>query len=300
ANKIWNASRYILMNLDGIELVDKPALLDVDRWILHRLDAAAASVAEAIGSYRFNDAASTVYEFFWNDFCDWYLEATKLSTRSSDQAEKNRALSVLLSVLEEALRLLHPFLPFVTEEIYGKLPNVRGRLIVAAYPKADPARRNDELDARFTELKELVTMVRSLKAEFGIPPERKLRLAVKGDDGSQAAQFLSHNAALVVLLANAESFTPVQSKPEGSLALAGRGYECYAYAREAVDISALALRFRKEAEKENAFADKVDAKLSNAGFANSAPPEVIAKEREKLEAARTRAAKLLKYVGELE
>ena len=117
ANKIWNASRYILMNLEGRNLVENPEYNNPDRWIRHRLDSAALAVHAAFAAYRFNDAATAVYEFFWNDFCDWYLEATKLSTHSDDAAEKDRAVTVLLSVLEESLRLLHPFLPFVTEEI---------------------------------------------------------------------------------------------------------------------------------------------------------------------------------------
>ncbi|MBL8968306.1 MAG: valine--tRNA ligase, partial [Spirochaetaceae bacterium] len=115
ANKVWNASRYILMNLEGRELVEKPAYNDVDRWILHRLGEAAAACRAAYEGYRYNEAAQAAYAYFWDDFCDWYIEATKLSLRSGDEAERNRATTVLLEVLEESLRLLHPLLPFVTE-----------------------------------------------------------------------------------------------------------------------------------------------------------------------------------------
>ncbi len=299
ANKVWNASRFILMNLEGRELVEDPSLVDADRWIRHRLNAAAAAVKEALSSYRFNDAASAVYEYFWNDFCDWYLEATKLSTRSEDPAEKDRAVTVLVATLEESLRLLHPFLPFVTEEIYGKLPGARGRLIVKAYPADEASRRDPALDARFGALKELVTLVRALRAEFGIPAEKKLRIAVRGDEGWDGMDFLSRNAALAMLLANAESVETVTAKPAGALSLAGRGFECYAFAREAVDVAQLAARFRKDAEKERQFAARVEAKLGNEGFTASAPADVIAKEREKLEAARARAGKLERYLGDL-
>lgn len=299
ANKVWNASRYILMNLEGRELIADPALVDADRWIYHRLNAAAAAVREALAGYRFNDAAGAVYEYFWNDFCDWYLEATKLSTRSDDAAEKDRAVSVLLAALEESLRLLHPFLSFVTEEIYGKLPNAKGRLIVQPYPTDESARRNPGLDAHFGALKELVTLVRALRAEFGIPADKKLRLAVRADEGWDGAEYLARNIALAVLLANAESVELVDAKPAGSLALAGRGFECYVFAREAVDAAQLAARFRKEAEKERQFAERVAAKLANGGFAASAPAEVVAKEREKLEAATARADKLERYLADL-
>jgi valyl-tRNA synthetase len=124
ANKIWNASRYILGNLEGRSLMDVPrsALTELDRWIYHRLDSAAAAVRSALEGYRYNEGAQAIYEFFWNDFCDWYVEATKLSFKNGDDSEKDRAASVLLSILEEALRLIHPYLPFVSEEIYAFLP----------------------------------------------------------------------------------------------------------------------------------------------------------------------------------
>ena len=117
ANKIWNASRFILMNLEGREPLapDKTVHTETDRWILHRLNEAVKTARRALDIYRFNEAAQAVYEFFWSDFCDWYIEAAKLFLSSPDYNEKNRIISILLSILEESLRLLHPFLPFVTE-----------------------------------------------------------------------------------------------------------------------------------------------------------------------------------------
>ncbi|MDR0622940.1 MAG: class I tRNA ligase family protein, partial [Treponema sp.] len=153
ANKVWNASRYILMNMEGRNLVKDPALIPADRWIYSRLNRAAGAMEAAFCSYRYNDAAQTAYEYFWNDFCDWYVEATKLSLRAGDgpdqgSAEKDRAVTVLLDVLAASLRLLHPLLPFVTEEIYSRLPpecrashtgGAAGAdlLITAPYPQFD-------------------------------------------------------------------------------------------------------------------------------------------------------------------
>jgi len=299
ANKIWNASRYILMNLEGRDLVPQPALNDADRWILHRLNDAAIQIREALASYRFNDAAGAAYEYFWNDFCDWYLEATKLSTRSEDVAEKNRAVTVLLSVLEESLALLHPLLPFVTEEIYGKLPNAKGRLIVRPYPVDEPARRNPELDERFGSVKELVTLVRSLRSEFGIAPEKKLRVAVRFDDGFAGVEFMKRSAELVALLAGAEGIEFVATRPSGALALAGRGFEACVYAREAVDVAQLAARFSKEAQKERQYVERTGVKLANPAFVASAPADVVEKERQKLRDAEIRATKLEKYLEDL-
>jgi valyl-tRNA synthetase len=299
ANKIWNASRYILMNLEGRNLVDNPEYNNPDRWIRHRLDSAALAVRAAFAAYRFNDAAAAVYEFFWNDFCDWYLEATKLSTRSEDPAEKDRAVTVLLSVLEESLRLLHPFLPFVTEEIYGKLPNAKGALIIQAYPDTDAARNNPELDGAFSSLKEMITMVRALRAEFGIPQERKLKLAIRFDQGFASARFILQSAELAALLAGSEALSFVDVKPAGAIALAGRGFETYVFAREAVDVVQLAARFRKEADKEAQFAGRLEAKLGNPAFSGSAPAEVVAKEQEKLAETKARIAKLEKHLADL-
>ncbi len=299
ANKIWNASRYILMNLEDRELVDAPALNDADRWILARLNAAAVQVREALLAYRFNDAAGAVYEYFWNDFCDWYLEATKVSTRSDSDAEKDRAVTVLLSILEESLALLHPFLPFVTEEIYGKLPGNSGRLMVKPYPADQAERRDPDLVERFGSVKELVTIVRSLRSEFGIAPEKKLRVAVRFDDGFAGGAFMIRNAELVSLLAGASAIEFVKAKPAGALSLAGRGFEACVFAREAVDVSQLAARFAREADKERQYASRTKAKLGNAAFVDSAPADVVDKERQKLREAEIRAEKLEKYLGDL-
>ncbi|HOZ72820.1 MAG TPA: valine--tRNA ligase [Spirochaetales bacterium] len=301
ANKVWNASRYILMNLEGRELVAEPALNDADLWIRARLRSAASQIREALASYRFNDAAGAAYEYFWNDFCDWYVEATKLSTRSDSDAEKDRAVTVLLGVLEESLALLHPFLPFVTEEIYGKLPNARGRLIAKPYPDGDPAcaASDPELLARFAALKELVTLVRSLRSEFGIAPEQRLRLALRFDDGFDGGEFIRRNAGLAAMLAGASGIEYVSAKAAGALALAGRDFEVYVYAREAVDVAQLAARFSKEAQKERQYAERTRAKLANEAFVSSAPADIVEKERQKLREAEIRAAKLEKYLADL-
>lgn len=300
ANKVWNASRYILMNLEGRELVsaDKLTLKDLDVWIYGRLNKAAKLLEQAFDSYRFNDAAQGVYEYFWNDFCDWYVEATKLSLRGNDEAEKNRATTVLLNVLAESLKLLHPFLPFVTEEIYGKLPNVKGRLIVATYPTYCEKATNEKVDTNFGMMQELISLVRTLRSEFTIPPEKAVKVAVKLESGIDAS-FLKEHASMIALFVNAASVDFVSEKPEGSVALVGKGFEVYLAIREAIDTQTLAARFAKEAQKDIDFITKVEAKLSNPGFVASAPKEVIAKDTEKLIDAKRRVEKLMKYVEEL-
>jgi valyl-tRNA synthetase len=314
ANKVWNASRYILMNLEGRELVEAPALLDIDRWIYGRLGAASAAIREALSTYRYNDAASAAYEYFWNDFCDWYVEATKVSLRSDDAPEKDRAVSVLISVLEESLALLHPLLPFVTEEIYQKLPGrtsggtasggtvsggtVGAMLMTRPYPAAATA-SDAGLDTSVEALRELVRLTRSLRAEFGIAPEAKVRLALRFEAGFVGAAFLRANGALVGLLANGPPPEETASRPGGTVALVGRGFEAYAFVKESVDAAKLLEKLRKDVDKDEQYAARTRAKLANPGFTGSAPAEVVAKEREKLEEAERRAGKYRHYLEEL-
>ena len=301
ANKIWNASRYILGNLEGRELLapGSATLSPLDRWIRHRLGEAARTSRAALESYRFNDAAQAVYEFFWNDFCDWYIEGTKLSFRTGDEAEKNRAATVILDVLEESLRLLHPLLPFVTEEIYRMLPNRRGDLIVQPYPDWGEDRNAPELAAEFESLMELVRLVRTLRSEFGVDPQKSVRTAVRFEAGAALAGNFGRWASLAGLLVNGPDPEVVQAKPSGALALVGRGFEAYVWVKDAIDSVALAQKFRKEAEKERNFAERVKAKLGNESFLKSAPQAVVDKEREKLAETERRAAKLEQYIKEL-
>ncbi|HRZ64389.1 MAG TPA: valine--tRNA ligase [Spirochaetia bacterium] len=310
SNKVWNASRYILMNLEGRELLPGkpgesggPALRDVDRWIYGRLGAAAAAIKEAFASYRFNDAAGAAYEYFWNDFCDWYIEATKLSIKGGDEAERNRATTVLLAVLEESLRLLHPLLPFVTEEIYQKLPAApgaeRGWLISAPYPEPRKEREDPALAARFASLQELVRLARTLRSEFQIPPEAKMRLALRFEPGFEGAAFLRESAALVGLFVNGPAPAEVSARPAGTVALVGAGFEAYAFVKESVDAAKLVEKLRKEIERDRSYAERTRDKLANPGFLASAPAEVAAREREKLEEAERRSGKYAQYVEEL-
>lgn len=301
ANKVWNASRYILMNLEGRELVevDASALSDADRWILARLDRAAAQTRTALESWRFNDAAQTVYSYFWDDFCDWYIEATKLDLKSADEAVMNRAVSVLLSVLEESLRLLHPFLPYVTEEIYRMLPVGRGMLIDAPYPGAGVPRTDDSIENGFAGMQELVRMARTLRSEFQIGSEKSMPISLHFEPGCLAEAFIKRNTALVGLLVGGPAPAVVDTRPAGTVVLAGRGYEAFASVRDVVDIPRLLAKLQKDVEKDGLFARKTAAKLANEAFVNSAPPEVIAKEKEKLSETEARIAKLCRFVEEL-
>ena len=305
ANKVWNASRYILMNLEGRELVENPALLPVDKWIYSRLNGAAKAMEEAFLSYRFNDAAQTAYEFFWNDFCDWYVEATKLSVRTGEDgaqnaAEKDRATTVLLDVLAESLRLLHPLLPFVSEEIYGKLPNTEGLLITAPYPQFGEQLCDTEAERHFAFLQEFVRMIRTLRSECTIGPDKKLRVMTRLT--SELEGLLRQNEGLVKLLAGigeleiAVAADGAGSRPEGAIGLASSGFEIFVFIAEAVDIAALKRKFAKDLERDRGFIKSLQAKLANEQFLKNAPLELVAGEKAKLEDSLVRVGKLETYL----
>jgi valyl-tRNA synthetase len=307
ANKVWNASRFILMNLEGRSLIENPPLHMADQWIYSRLNAATKAMTDAFLSYRYNDAASTADNFFWNDFCDWYVEATKLSLRSEDEAEKDRSVSVLLDVLAQALRLLHPLLPFVTEEIYGKLPNTKEPLITAQYPLPVFNEGDAEIERDFGTLQDLIRRIRTLRSECTVPPEKKARVAVSlapalQDSGFEG--FLRDNFTLLKLLANVSelSFDVGGEKPtmRGAIGLVGDGFEAFVFIADAVDLSFLKQKFTKELEKDKKFISGLEGKLANENFLRNAPPDLVKNEQAKRTAAYARVEKLAAYVRDMD
>ncbi|MBB5225888.1 valine--tRNA ligase [Treponema ruminis] len=318
-NKVWNASRYILGNLEGRNLipVKDSDLNELDKWIFTALNAAAKNAREALDGYRYNDAASTVYEFFWNNFCDWYVEATKLSFWHGDDHEKDRAVSVLLNVLEESLRLLHPFIPFVTEEIYSKLPlaeiienrkkageqkvmsneTYSDLLVTAPYPEFTAGRENAEITARFAALQDLIRSVRGLRNECGVNPADKINLAVLIEKGS-AAEVCREKVEMIQLLAGLSKVEFVDAKPTKSIGTVGVGFEAFIILDENINKEQLLLHFQKDLEKDQKDAERTEAKL-NGKFAEHAPAEVVQAERDKLAETKRRIEKLGTYIEAL-
>ena len=307
ANKVWNASRYILMNLEGRKLVENPQLLPVDKWIYSRLNSAAKLMREAFLSYRFNDAALCAYECFWNDFCDWYVEATKLSTKSGDEAEKDRAATVLLDVLTKYLSLLHPLLPFVTEEIYQKLPGTQGTLLInSRYPEYEQARYAHEQEKNFASLQSLVGMVRTLRSECGITPDKKLKVLIRSSAALEKP--LCENEALIKLLAGIGDLTiegssgeqkSADARPRGSIGMAGAGFEVFVFIAQAVDTQALKKKFSNDLERDRKYIDTLRAKLANEQFVKNAPQELVNDQKLKLEETIGRTEKIANYLKDL-
>jgi valyl-tRNA synthetase len=257
---------------------------------------------EAFLSYRYNDAAQTAYEFFWNDFCDWYVEATKLFTKGEDEAEKDRATTVLLDVLTQSLKLLHPLLPFVTEEIYQKLPNASGMLINSRYQEYDENRFCPEQEKNFASLQSLVGMIRTLRSECGITPEKKLRALVRA--GAETEKPFIENDGLIKLLAGIgdlqiERAANDTSRPQGFIGMAGTGFEVFVFVAEAVDTQALKRKFSSDLERDFKYIEGLRAKLANEQFVKNAPPDLVAEQRIKLEEAQMRTEKLKYYLKDL-
>ena len=318
-NKVWNASRYLLGNLEGRNLVPvKDAdLTELDKWIYGRLNFATKTAREALESYRYNDAASAMMEFFWNEFCDWYVEATKINFKNGDDKEKDRQASVLMNILEESLRLLHPYLPFVTEEIYAKLPlkeiaearnaagtnkivsmsEYTGMLINAPYPEVAAERDNAAIDARFETLKELITKTRALRVECGIDPAEKINIAILVTKGSDA-EVCKEKVEMIQLLAGIKNIDFVESKPESSIGTVGKGFESFIIVDETINKEQLLARFKKTLEKEQGYARMSQNKL-NGNFAQHAPAELVEKEKQILEEANRKIEKLQSYIDSL-
>ncbi|MCK5155691.1 MAG: valine--tRNA ligase [Spirochaetales bacterium] len=286
ANKVWNATRFLLMNLEGKKLLtlDAIQLRTIDRWIYHRLNNAAAVVEKAMTSYRFNDATQAVYDFFWNDFCDWYIEASKASLYSDSENEKNRAVTLLLDILAESMRLLHPFISFVTEEIYQKLPNTEGYVISEPYPVYMESRADDQAEYYFSTLQEVVKKIRTLKSEFSFPPEKKVRVVIKTDEGLGATKYLTEQKNLIARFVNASklSFDHEEAlSTAGSVPIAGNGFEAFVFIRDAIDIPQEKAKLEKELIKVKKQLDNVEKKLKNNNFLKNAPAAVIEKEKGK-------------------
>jgi len=307
ANKIWNATRFLLMNIpEG----HTPAALDVDkahdlgladRWILAKLDEAVTSVGNSLDAYELNEAAKTCYEFFWKVFCDWYIEFAKPALRSEDGRTAEATREVLMHVLDNALRLLHPFMPYITEEIWTRLPlaNRDGEtLLRAAWPTPDARRVDTATVALVDQMIDVIAAVRTIRGENRIPPKTRLKVFVNAPDEAtaalvrDAAEYLDH-------LANVEELevgVGLSRPPKSATAVAG-AVTVYLPLEGLVDIDAEVARIRKKMGKIDKDIGKFEKKLSNPRFLDNAPAEVVAADRAKLAGLKDERAT---YEGTLE
>lgn len=286
ANKIWNATRFLLMNLEGRELVEieKSKLCTMDKWIYNQLNVAADTVAKAMESYRFNEAAQAVYSFFWNDFCDWYIEASKRNLLNGTEEEKNLQVSILMDILEESMRLMHPFLSFLTEEIYQKLPNHKGDVIVADYPKFSPERESKEAEKLVEALQDAIKSVRAVRSSLMIGPEKKVKVVIRPAKDFFAADFYKEATALMASFMSASTLIIDSEGTEdvsSAFPTAGIGYEAFVFVRDAIDVDGEIKKLEAEIKKAEGLLAGSLKKLSNENFIANAKAEAIEKEKAK-------------------
>jgi valyl-tRNA synthetase len=298
ANKLWNAARFVLMHLEqagdearataaAIEAGRRPAGLDVpDRWVLSRLERTAGDVRAALDEYRFNDAANLLYRFAWNEVCDWYIEASKLPLgRGGAEAERTRG--VLLGVLESLMRLLHPFMPFLTEEVWQVLVTegwgeaARAErppsIMVAPYPAERPALVDTDAERAMERLVGVVRTVRNLRSEYDVPPSRPVAASVFAEDDAVRAA-LTDAVPLLAVLARAEPLEVLATaeRPPGAAIERLDGLEVYVPLAGLVDdLGAERSRIERELGKVVKEEGQVDAKLGNPSFLERAPEEVV-------------------------
>jgi valyl-tRNA synthetase len=305
ANKIWNAARFVMMNLDA-QPPDLAALNAIDlglpeRWILSRLQAVIDDVRAAFTNYRFNDGALALYQFIWHEYCDWYVELSKVALYGADAARKQQVQAVLLHVLEQALRLLHPFMPFVTEEIWQALPVAKATdsIMVAAYPQAEAGRRDAAADEAVGRLIDAVRSVRNIRSELGIPPNATVSIHVAADGrGDEVSAFEPYMKALAKVGTVGVLAAGERPAGEPSALVDGLG-EIFVPLRGVVD----PLDVRKRLEKDLAKVEKelsgVEAKLGRPDFIDRAPADIVAKEREKASTLRERQGTLQRHLAVL-
>ncbi|MEO6259165.1 MAG: valine--tRNA ligase, partial [Thermoanaerobaculia bacterium] len=221
ANKIWDASRFAMMHIDSdlrsARAIDRDALQTVERWILSRLNETTRTVNKALAAYRFDEASNTIYQFFWHEFCDWYIEMAKpmLLGRHGDEAARQRARRVLLEVLDRSLRLLHPFMPFITEEIWLKLGGVEPSIMVATYPVPEEIMEDAEAERLIAAIKGMITTVRNVRAERGFTPKDRFTLFIRTNQQRETA-FFDGNAYLLLELARLTDLKINQEPLEGA------------------------------------------------------------------------------------
>ena len=303
ANKIWNASRFLLMNLEEnpLPLTPDPLSLELsDRWILRRLSKTTAGVTRNLERFELGEAARLLYEFIWFNFCDYYIELTKARLYGDDAQAKSTALFVLTTVLEAALRLLHPFMPFLTEAIRQKLPNAEGSIMLAPYPTVEEFAdfATDDVEEIANVIFNTVRTIRNLKAELGIDSRQKAAVVLKVTRPEYAETLRAH-ARYIGVLAFAEPITFADEKPEHALSGVVDGLEIYLPLEGLIDVDKEIARLGKELDKLKKFAASLSSKLANERFVSKAPAAVVEAEREKLTAAEEKVSALEQRIAQL-
>ena len=288
ANKIWNASRYLLMNLENFDENFKPSEENytlADKWILSRLEKTRQGVTENLDKFELGEAARMIYEFLWSEYCDWYIELTKARLYGDDIQSKQTALYVLATVLEKTLRLLHPFMPFLTEEIWQKLPHEGQSIMIAKW--VEESKVDESAEKSMNAIMETIKTIRNLRAEVGVQPKKQSEVILNVNDQS-LAEVIKANEIYLNRLAAAEPIKFLQSnesKPDHALTGVAEGVEIFLPLAGLIDVEKEIARLQKELDKLQNGIKSTQAKLKNEKFISKAPENVVQAERDKLSAA---------------
>ena len=301
-NKVYNASRFVLMNLGDTEPgeIDRSMLDIADKWILHRLNEVVRDTTGNIDSFDLNLAVDKVYSFIWTEFCDWYIEMAKPRLYGDDEAAKRNVLSILVHVLSNSLKLLHPFMPFITEDIYQRLPGSEKTIMLSAWPKFDESLLFPEEADAMEQLMDMVRQIRNVRAEMNVPPSKRAHTTVvtapeNEDICRQAAAYLNKLAGA--------STVDVRFSKEGidknAVSVVSRLGEAFIPMKELIDVEKELERLDKEVKRWEGEAARASGKLGNPGFMAKAPEKVVADERAKLENAQEMLKKLAARLADL-
>ncbi|SMG58106.1 valine--tRNA ligase [Paenibacillus aquistagni] len=286
ANKIWNASRFALMNLQGFTYADidiTGELGTADRWILHRLNETTRDVTRMLDAYEFGETGRLLYNFIWDDLCDWYIEFAKLSLYGQDEVQKKQTKSVLAYVLDRTMRLIHPFMPYISEEIWQHLPHEGETVTLAAWPTYDEKLEAAGAVAEMNLLMDMIRAVRNIRAEVNVPMSKKVELMVKPAD-ENTYNNMNRNIEFIERFCGTSKLDIdlAIEAPSKAMSAMVTGAELYLPLAGLIDIEQEIARLNKEMEHLNKEVERVEKKLSNEGFMAKAPEKVVAEERAKM------------------
>ncbi|RLB10870.1 MAG: valine--tRNA ligase, partial [Deltaproteobacteria bacterium] len=272
--------------------VSKESLGIEDRWIITRLSKVVKEVSEAIENYRFNEAAGACYQFVWHEFCDWYVEMSKWYLYGNEKQKKKNTLTTLLNVLSAVLRLLHPFMPFVTEEIWQKLPGKRESIMVSKFPEAEDFFEDEQALKEIGLVMDVITAIRNVRGELRIPPSKRVNVVI--DAPGQKAGILNEHVHHIKALAKVEDIQIGQGieKPDSSATSVVEDISIYVLLKGLLNIEEEKKRIMKEIKKVQKDIEMFEKKLQNKNFVEKAPSHVVEEVREKLSMANEKFSKL--------
>jgi len=294
-NKIWNAARFSLINLKDCKspTIDADNLTLADHWIMSRIGNVADEISSNIDEYKFNDAANICYQFVWHEFCDWYLEMVKLELYSKDQKRREVAQSAMQILLSGILRLLHPFVPFITEEIWQRLPHTEGSIMAAQFPQQTDFIYNEESIKEMDLIKEVITGVRNIRGEMNIPPKKAVKIVidVKGD---KEREIFKNNLSYITNLAKVESidFVSDTEKPDSSATYVFSDIQVHVLLKGLINYDDEKKRIYKGIKKIEKEMEIPKKKLANRDFLNQAPPDIVENVKEKVQRMSSKLDKL--------